>query len=98
MKSFWIKFEDGTGGCCEGESAFDAMRIAEFVSGKKVAGGDEFRWHAEKNPNIKSLPYPAAPVIWQFDHPVSGKCPTFCHSPSKCAGRSSCPQSYACSE
>lgn len=38
------------------------------------------------------LPYPAGRQV----QPMS--CPSFCHSPSKCLGRSSCPQSYACSE
>jgi colicin import membrane protein len=29
-----------------------------------------------------ALPYPANPIIWQFEHPINGKCPPFCHSPS----------------
>lgn len=92
MKGYWLTFMDGTHGYCEGNSEFDAKQIAEKLTGKKVAGG-EYRDIA-----AKPLPYPANPIIWQLDHPVSGKCPAFCHSPNQCAGRGSCPQSYACSE
>jgi hypothetical protein len=41
----------------------------------------------------KHLPYFAVPVIWQ-----SGDEPAFCHNPVRCAGRSSCPMDYACTE
>lgn len=39
------------------------------------------------------LPYPALPRLG-----VQSDCPSFCHSPRQCAGRTSCPQNYACSE
>lgn len=92
MKAYWVTFTDGSKACCEGESIYDAKLIAEKITGKLVAGG--------KYDNISAevLPYPATPLIWQFDHPVNGKRPAFCHSPEKCKGRSSCPQRYACSE
>ena len=92
MKSFWLEFTDGSKACCEGASDYDAKIIAEKVTGKKVKGGDF------KDIAAKELPYPATPVIWQLDHPAHGKCPTFCYSPNTCAGRSSCPKDYACSE
>lgn len=92
MNGYWLTFTDGSKGYCQGGSEFDAKQIAEKLTGKKVAGG-EYRDIA-----AKSLPYPANPVIWQLDHPVSGKCPTFCHAPNQCAGRTSCPQSYSCTE
>ena len=98
MQSYWIKFEDGSGGCCQGQNEFDAASIAEHISGKKVKDGEEFKYQAEKNPNIKTLPYPANPIIWQFEHPVHGKTPTFCHRPTQCAGHTACPQSYSCTE
>lgn len=41
----------------------------------------------------KHLPYFAVPVIFQ-----SGDEPAFCHNPVRCAGRSSCPMDYACTE
>lgn len=92
MQGYWVTFTDGTSGYCEGGSEYDCMQIAEKVSGKKVGGGP---W---KDFTMKRLPYPANPVIWQFDHPVSGKCPTFCHAPRECAGRTACPQNYSCTE
>ena len=94
MNGYWIKFSDGSAGYCEGEGAYDAIKIAEKLTGKKAVldGGNEWK------PVLKSLPYPANPIIWQLDHPVHGKCPPFCSTPSQCAGWTSCPKSYACSE
>jgi len=92
MQGFWLTFTDGSQGYCEGENEYDAKVIAEKSTGKKVGGG-EFRDIA-----AKTLPYPSKPVIWQFDHPVNGKRPTFCFCPQECAGKTSCPQRYACSE
>lgn len=92
MQSFWITFVDGTKGCCQGEGPYDAKKIAEHITGKKVAGsefGDE---------GAVKIPYPADPVIWQFEHPVHGKCPSFCYSPEQCKSLSSCPKNYACTE
>lgn len=92
MKSFWLTFTDGSEACCEGQNEYDAKIIAEKFTGKTVAGG-KYRDIA-----AKELPYPATPVIWQFDHPVNGMCPTFCFRPKQCAGRSACPQNRACTE
>jgi len=92
MTAYWLTFTDGSNGCCEGQSEYDAKMIAEKLTGKKVAGGEY------DNISAKRLPYPATPLIWQFDHPVSGKCPPFCNTPGQCQGRGSCPKSYACSE
>lgn len=92
MKSFWLTFTDGSEACCEGQNEYDAKIIAEKFTGKTVAGG-KYRDIA-----AKELPYPATPVIWQFDHPVNGKCPTFCFRPKQCAGSSSCPRDRACTE
>ena len=86
MRAYWVEFKDGTAGCCEGQSAYDAGIIAAHLTNKEV----------DHDPEV--LPYPASPLIWQFDHPKHGKCPAFCSSPSQCKGRSSCPKSYACSE
>jgi len=95
MQGFWITFTDGTSGYCEGQNAFDALRIAEHLTGKTVVPGDG---STKYEPKLKSLPYPANPVIWQLDHPVNGKCPSFCFRPKECAGRTSCPQNYSCTE
>lgn len=92
MRGFWITFTDGSTGYCQGSSEYDAKSIAEKLTGKKVGGGP---W---KDFTMKPLPYPAAPIIWQLDHPVNGKCPAFCFKPHQCAGSTSCPQSHSCTE
>jgi hypothetical protein len=85
MNGFWVTFEDGTAGYCETPkgSPDEAWRIAEKLTGKGVQ-------------KVAELPYPADPVIWQFDHPLHGKIPTFCYSPRDCQGKSACPKRYAC--
>ena len=100
MKAYWIKFEDGTYKCCEGQTAYDAQMIAACLTGKKVDGADtpEYKFKADENPAIKELPYPAEPIIWQFKHPVHGVCPTFCYTPAQCAGRSSCSRDPCCTD
>ena len=92
MKAFWLTFTDGSQVCCEGESAYSAKMIAEHLTGKTVIG------NRYADDGAQTLPYPAHPLIWQFEHPVSGKCPPFCYTPKECAGRSSCPKNRACSE
>jgi hypothetical protein len=98
MKTFWLKFTDGSVGHCEGQSASDAVRIAEHITKKTVALAPEHKWQPEKSDAVQSLPYPRRPMIWQFEHPIYGKTPTFCHGGKECLGRGSCPQSYACTE
>ena len=93
LRGYWITFTDGSSGFCEGMGAWDAVRIAETLTGKKAVIGDD-QW----NPDIPRLPYPANPIIWQLDHPVSGRCPAFCYDPHKCKGNTSCPKLSACSE
>lgn len=92
MNTWWLTFTDGSMGCCDGDSEFDAKQIAEKLTGKKVAGGDY------RDIAAKRLPYPAKPTIWTFDHPVHGPCPPLCHSPRQCVGKTACPQNYSCSE
>lgn len=91
MQSYWLTFTDGSKACCQGQNPYDAKIIAEKFTGKTVAG-DKFR------PDAKPLPYPASPVIWQFDHPVNGKTPDFCCQPNRCAGLISCPLRRSCCE
>ena len=94
MQGFWITFTDGTKGYCQGQSAYDAVAIAEHLTKKTVNINSENKY----KPNLKTLPYPATPVIWQLDHPVHGKTPDFCHAPNQCAGRTACPQNHSCTE
>lgn len=93
MQGYWIKFTDGSRGYCQGQNAYDAVQIAEHLTGKTVEGGPN-KWE----PQLETLPYPANPVIWQLDHPVHGKTPTFCYAPNQCCGRTSCPQRRGCTE
>ena len=100
MQTFWVKFEDGSKACCQGQSAYDALRIAEHLSGKKVAAkpGEATNSWSANGREIAPLPYPAEPSIWKFEHPEYGTCPSFCHSPNTCAGRTACPQPRACND
>lgn len=93
MQGYWIKFTDETKGYCEGVNAYDAVLIAEKLTGKTAVVGDN-----KYQPDIKTLPYPATPIIWQLDHPVNGKCPAFCFRPDQCCGKTSCPQNRSCTE
>lgn len=90
MQGYWITFTDGSKGYCEGNSAYDAKKIAEHLTGKTVKGG-KF-----KDIDAVILPYPAEPVIWQLDHPVDGKTPRFCYRPEQCKGKTCCPQCPSC--
>jgi hypothetical protein len=93
MEGYWITFTDGSAGYCEGQNAYDAVQIAQKLTGKTALAGDN-QW----KPELKRLPYPATPVIWQFEHPLNGKCPAFCFRPGQCAGHTSCPQNRSCTE
>lgn len=54
----------------------------------------EARAGADGTPRtIRPLPYPASPRVGP-----ESDCPSFCTDPRRCQGRTSCPQSYACSE
>ena len=100
MTAYWITFEDGSKGCCEGSSAYDAILIAEKISGKKVSvpEGRGLYTPGVADKIAKYLPYPTSPVIWQFTHPIHGKTPTFCHFPEKCAGKGRCQSARACND
>ena len=96
MQSFWLKFEDGSEACCDGQSAYDAVFIAERISGKKVDLAGASKYKPEESKNVNTLPYPASPRIWAFEHPVHGATPAFCHDPKNCKGETGCRKSYAC--
>lgn len=93
MLGYWLTFTDGSKGYCEGQSAFDAVQIAEKITGKSaVVGANKYQ------PEVQTLPYPAHPVIWQLDHPVHGKTPEFCTRPEECCGMAWCTQRVSCTE
>jgi hypothetical protein len=92
MKTFWITFTDGSEACCQGLSEYHTKQLAEHLTGKKVGGGPY------KCLTMKPLPYPAEPCIWKYTDPIIPACPSFCFDPKQCAGRTSCPRRYACTE
>ena len=100
MTAYWITFEDGSKACSEGSSAYDAIKIAEKISGKKVLipGAQSIYSKGVADEIAKPLPYPASPIIWQFTHPIDGKTPTFCHSPEKCLDKGRCQSERACND
>lgn len=93
MQAYWLKFTDGSTGHCEGQTAFDAVRIAEHFTGKTV---DDKNLSTGESEVVKKIPYPASPMIWQFEHPVYGKTPAFCYRGSLCHGRGACPGNPSC--
>ena len=96
MQTYWLKFTDGTARYCQGQTASDAVRIAEYFTERTVDIEPENKWHPERSENVKTVPYPAKPMIWQFEHPVDGKTPAFCYGGAGCHGRSSCPKNPSC--
>lgn len=96
MQAFWLKFTDGSEGCCEGTYGADAVRIAEHLTGKTVAVEAEHRYKPEQGEAVKILPYPTGNMIWQFEHPVYGKTPGFCYRGAQCRGRTACPGNPSC--
>lgn len=81
---FWATFEGRSGG--------------EFVYA--MEGGEAAaRAIAEQKGavvSLKTLPYPSKDLPPDARFPQGF--PGFCYSPGQCAGRSSCPKRYACSE
>ena len=98
MRVYHIRFTDGTSGYCEGEDAADAVAIAEHLTGKKADIPAEFKYRPLESGAVQTNPYPVYGMIWQFEHPVYGKCPGFCFGGKACLGRGSCPRRIACTE
>lgn len=93
MKAYWIRFTDGSAGCCEGTSAADAAERAASIEKKTVRTTDA------GSVDALPLPYPASPIIWQ--EPASEghtPCPPFCWNPETCAGRSYCTRRRSCTD
>lgn len=97
MKTYWMKFTDGTESHCQGDSPFDAVSIAEHLH-KQVMDNDKFKYRPEDNPNVQQIPYPANPMIWEYEHPIHGVTPHFCYRGKQCRGLSSCPGNPSCTE
>lgn len=91
MSAFWCEFAGRSSACIEvahgaGEDA--ARAAAEAATGATVI-------------RIDHLPYPAEPRLNTIDHKWDGQVihmPSLCFAPTKCRGKSACPQRYSCSE
>ncbi len=91
---WWVNFTDGSAGCVEFPKGLSPMKRAEFIEELPTANG-------RKVQEIRPLPYPAnprlnRPDIFGTDGVNYGPCPSFCHRPNECAGKSSCPRSPSC--
>ena len=92
MNFFWVTLTkpvrfrgaDRAGFSVDAESENDARAIAATTLNVKI----------NEVVDCKRLPYPGEPRL----NYKSGSCPSFCLHPAKCAGSSSCPRNYACSE
>lgn len=96
MQTYWLKFVDGSSGYCQGTSGYDAVLIAEHLTGKTVAVEQEHKYKPEGSESVKKVPYPTSNMIWQFDHPKYGKTPGFCYGGAACHGRGACPKNPSC--
>lgn len=85
MQSYWLTFIGRAAGCVQAESEYDAKLIGKHVGKAEVA-------------TCRILPYPAMPRLSSYIHPVYGETPSFCYSPEKCAGKTSCPSNRSCTE
>jgi len=85
MQSYWLTFEDGKKSCVDADSEYDAEVIGKHLANCGVKA-------------VRILPYPASPRLHAYIHPVYGKTPSFCCSPEKCAGKTSCPSNRSCTE
>lgn len=84
MPAYWLTFNDQSSGCVEADTAAEALQIAQRLGKTSV--------------DCQILPYPADPRLHKQADEKYGPCPSFCWTPKACAGRTSCPKSYACSE
>lgn len=98
----WITFSDGYSCCIEiADNAVKDYTTFPSISDYYSARTAEYRRLAneiadERKTSIKtmqSLPYPAEPRRGSVS-----SCPSFCYTPTKCAGRNSCPKSHSCDD
>jgi hypothetical protein len=91
MTAWWLTYAQGTRAseCVEANTKEEASAVAVQAHGMEPV-------------TVLCLPYPANPRLNKIEHEFSdgtkSACPSFCYSPSTCAGRGSCPHRYACSE
>lgn len=84
MRPWWVTAEGKGSGCVEALNETEATAIGSEKLGAQVT-------------ECQQLPYPASPRLHVEDRQY-GVCPSFCYQPSRCKGRSCCPQSISCVE
>lgn len=82
MKPWWVTFKDREAACVHTEWTDGEERALELAS--EATGGGVAIY-------ARPLPYTARPQIGER------RTEAWCHSPEKCAGHTSCPHRYACS-
>lgn len=97
--SYWITFKDGSHGCVErpvpdGYVDGNVLDYSAFTPELALALATELT--GKDATSAETLPYPANPRINRAAWPRSGVCPSFCFTPSVCAGRGSCPRRISC--
>ncbi len=81
MKPWWVKFEYGKPACVNTEWSDDEDRAILLAS--EATGRVAL--------SAEPLPYQASPQVGTL------RAEAWCSSPDTCAGNSSCPRTYACS-
>ena len=81
---WWVTAEGAGSGCVEALNEAEATAIGSEKLGAQVT-------------ECQQLPYPASPRL-HIEPGHYGVCPSFCYQPSRCKGRSCCPQSISCVE
>lgn len=89
MGAFWVTFQGRRPACVESRTRPKARALAKQLTGCDVL-------------TCRPLPYPAEPRLNVDTYKTSSghttRMPSFCLNGDECAGCSSCPRDYACSE
>lgn len=95
--TFWVTLEKAIKyrGANQQSFSVDGEHESQAIdNANRIFAEAGFKIDDAKIVDAKSLPYPGEPRLGY----QSGDCPSFCMHPTKCAGRTSCPRSIACSE
>lgn len=79
--NWWITFADRAPACVYGGTEDKARELAARSGTVET---------------VTTLPYPARPRLDDREGWGDGQCPSFCHTPHDCAGRTSCPRRPSC--
>lgn len=98
--SYWITFADGSTGCLEAPipddytSNYDWTKHPPFTADNALTLASTLK--GVQATKAQPLPYPAQPRLNVQQWPRYGACPSFCYTPTQCAGHSSCPKRISC--